>query len=41
MGALFEVPVARVQSVGELPGETIALVARAGDALRGDGRGRR
>jgi TrmH family RNA methyltransferase len=35
MGALFELPVARVESVAELPGETIALVARAGDPLRG------
>jgi TrmH family RNA methyltransferase len=34
MGALFEVPVARVESVAELPGETIALVARMGEPLR-------
>jgi len=34
MGALFAVPVARVEGVGELPGERIALVARAGAALR-------
>ncbi|HWV85953.1 MAG TPA: RNA methyltransferase [Capillimicrobium sp.] len=34
MGALFAVPVARVERVDELPGETIALVARAGDPLR-------
>jgi TrmH family RNA methyltransferase len=40
MGALFELPVARVESVAELPGETIALVARAGDPLRGVGGGR-
>jgi RNA methyltransferase, TrmH family len=33
MGALFEVPIARVETLDELPGETIALVARAGDAL--------
>jgi TrmH family RNA methyltransferase len=37
MGALFDVPVARVESVAELPGETIALVAREGAALRGAG----
>jgi RNA methyltransferase, TrmH family len=30
MGALFSVPVARVREVGELPGRTVALVARAG-----------
>jgi TrmH family RNA methyltransferase len=30
MGALFRVPVARVREVGELPGRTVALVARAG-----------
>jgi TrmH family RNA methyltransferase len=30
MGALFQVPVARVREVGELPGRTVALVARAG-----------
>jgi len=34
MGALFELPVARVASVAELPGETIALVARAGAPLQ-------
>ena len=33
MGALFEVPVARVREVGELPGRRIALVAREGEAL--------
>jgi RNA methyltransferase, TrmH family len=33
MGALFELPVARVRSVEELPGSTIALVARAGRPL--------
>lgn len=37
MGAIFQVPVARVSSVGELPGETVGLAARAGDELRGDG----
>jgi TrmH family RNA methyltransferase len=30
MGALFEVPVARVRKVSELPGRTVALVAREG-----------
>jgi TrmH family RNA methyltransferase len=33
MGALFEVPVARVRSVAELPGRKIALVARGGEPL--------
>jgi RNA methyltransferase, TrmH family len=33
MGALFEVPVARVRSVGDLPGRRIALVAREGPPL--------
>jgi len=33
MGALFEVPVARVRDVGELPGRTVALVAREGAPL--------
>jgi TrmH family RNA methyltransferase len=40
MGALFELPVARVESIAELPGETIALVARAGEPLHGVGGGR-
>jgi TrmH family RNA methyltransferase len=35
MGAIFGVPVARVSSIGELPGETVALAARAGEPLRG------
>jgi TrmH family RNA methyltransferase len=35
MGAVFHVPVARAGDVGELPGERIALVARAGAPLRG------
>jgi TrmH family RNA methyltransferase len=35
MGAIFAVPVARVQSVDELPGRRIGLAARAGEALRG------
>jgi TrmH family RNA methyltransferase len=33
MGALFDVPVARVRTVGELPGRTVALVAHGGDPL--------
>jgi TrmH family RNA methyltransferase len=33
MGALFEVPVARVRDVAELPGRRIALVARGGAPL--------
>jgi RNA methyltransferase, TrmH family len=33
MGALFEVPVARVRAVHELPGRTIALVAHGGAPL--------
>ena len=33
MGALFEVPLARVRAVDELPGRTIALVARSGATL--------
>src|SRR5206468_11069414 len=35
MGAIFSVPLARVRSVAELPGERVALVARAGQPLRG------
>ncbi len=35
MGAVFSLPVARVERVAELPGETLALVARAGAPLRG------
>lgn len=34
MGAIFAVPVARVRTERELPGERIALVARAGEPLR-------
>jgi RNA methyltransferase, TrmH family len=37
MGAIFEVPIARVDSVAELPGEKVALVARGGDPLSADG----
>jgi len=33
MGALFEVPVARVRTVEELPGRKIALVAHGGEPL--------
>jgi TrmH family RNA methyltransferase len=39
MGAIFALPVARVESVDELPGETVALVARAGEPLRGPASG--
>jgi len=35
MGAIFTVPVARVERVDELPGERIALVAREGEPWRG------
>jgi TrmH family RNA methyltransferase len=35
MGAIFSMPVARVQSVDELPAPRIALAARGGDPLRG------
>jgi TrmH family RNA methyltransferase len=35
MGAIFAVPVARVQAVADLPGETVALDARRGAPLRG------
>lgn len=34
MGALFALPVARVEQVAQLPGERIALVARAGEPLQ-------
>jgi RNA methyltransferase, TrmH family len=33
MGAIFDVPVARVGALDELPGRTVALVARAGRPL--------
>jgi TrmH family RNA methyltransferase len=33
MGALFEVPVARVRGIAELPGRKVALAARAGAPL--------
>jgi TrmH family RNA methyltransferase len=35
MGAIFRVPVARVDTVGELPGKKIALIAHEGDRLKG------
>ena len=35
MGAIFELPVVRITSVGELPGTKVALAARAGEPLRG------
>jgi len=35
MGAIFELPVARSHSVGDLPGERVALVAATGSLLRG------
>ena len=35
MGAVFSVPVARVERVDELPAPTVALVAREGEALQG------
>ncbi|HEV7529693.1 MAG TPA: RNA methyltransferase [Solirubrobacteraceae bacterium] len=35
MGAIFSVALARVEDVGELPGERVALVADAPQALRG------
>ena len=37
MGALFDVPVARVRTVEELPGRRIALVAHGGEPLVPDG----
>jgi TrmH family RNA methyltransferase len=37
MGAIFAVGVARVGDVGDLPGERIALLADAGEPLRGPG----
>jgi RNA methyltransferase, TrmH family len=39
MGAIFQVPVARAEHAEQLPGERVALVGRAGDALRGPARG--
>jgi TrmH family RNA methyltransferase len=37
MGAVFAVPLARVASPAQLPGERLALVAHAGEPLRGPG----
>jgi TrmH family RNA methyltransferase len=39
MGAIFQVPVAAAEHVEQLPGERVALVGRAGDALAGPARG--
>ncbi len=39
MGAIFEVPLARVGAIGELPGEKIALAAREGEPLSAAGDG--
>ncbi len=39
MGAVFSVPVARAQTIDELPGETVALVARGGEQLHGPATG--
>jgi TrmH family RNA methyltransferase len=39
MGAIFAVPVARVQAPGELPGPTVALDAAADTELHGPGEG--
>jgi RNA methyltransferase, TrmH family len=39
MGAIFEVPVARVEDIAQLPGPTVALVARAGEPLLGPATG--
>jgi TrmH family RNA methyltransferase len=38
MGAVFAVALARIDGVEELPGERVALVARAGEPLRGPAR---
>ena len=35
MGAIFQIPVARVASVAQLPSPRVALVAGAGEPLRG------
>jgi len=39
MGAIFEVPVARVESVVDLPAPRVALVAREGEPLEGPAAG--
>jgi RNA methyltransferase, TrmH family len=38
MGAIFAVPVARVERIDELPGDTVAIAARRGAPLRGPAR---
>jgi TrmH family RNA methyltransferase len=35
MGAIFDVKISRVESIGELPGERVALVAHGGEVLSG------
>ena len=35
MGAIFSVPLARASAIADLPGETVALVMREGEALHG------
>jgi RNA methyltransferase, TrmH family len=39
MGAIFEVPLARVRAVHELPAPRVALVAGEGELIRGPGEG--
>jgi TrmH family RNA methyltransferase len=39
MGAIFEVPVARIESVADLPRPRVALVAREGEPLAGPAEG--
>ncbi len=39
MGAVFEMPLARVEDLAALPGRTLALVARGGEPLRGPAEG--
>jgi TrmH family RNA methyltransferase len=39
MGAIFEVPLARVDDIAQLPGPRVALVARAGQQLAGPAAG--
>jgi TrmH family RNA methyltransferase len=41
MGAIFDVGIARVESIAELPGERVALVAHGGEVLRGSSAPRR
>jgi len=35
MGAIFSLPLARASAIADLPGETVALVMREGEALQG------